>query len=83
VSRAEEEKRLREMLARRAQSVQCPYINECKQKVLKEEAEMLCKDLEITEEIVSLHVAGNHGWQVCKIYNEIRREKEGKLPREW
>ncbi len=67
----------------RVKPKKCPYIKFCDQKVLQEEVKLLCHDEEVTQESIRIHMGGRHTWELCKKYLEIKREKEGKLPREW
>jgi len=71
------------MMKKRAKPVDCPYKDTCTQKVLQGEAEFLCKDLETDRDAVMLHMNNRHGWEMCKVYQDKKREAEGKLPREW
>lgn len=79
----EEVKRLQEMMKKRAKPVDCPYRQTCQQKVLQDEAELMCKDQEISQDAIMVHMNGRHVWELCKIYHETKQNKEGRLPREW
>jgi len=79
----DQQKILKELMKKRVKPKKCPYIKTCDQKVLEMEAKLLCQDKEITQEAIQIHMSGKHVWELCKKYLEIKREKEGKLPREW
>ena len=76
-------KQLEEMMKKRVKSKECPLKGTCTQKVLKEEAELMCKDQEMSQEAAMIHVNGKHVWMLCKEYNDVLRNKEGRLPKNW
>jgi len=76
-------KQLEEMMKKRVKSQDCPYRKTCTQKVLKDEAELMCKDKEKSQEAVMIHMNGHHVWEMCKVFHDLKQEKEGKLPRDW
>lgn len=76
-------KELKEMMKKRAKPEDCPYLKTCTQKVLKQEAELMCKDQEITQEAIMVHMNGHHMWELCQVYHKAKQEREGKLPRDW
>jgi len=30
-----------------------------------------------------IHMNGHHVWEMCKVFHDLKQEKEGKLPRDW
>ncbi|RLG18196.1 hypothetical protein DRN75_02335 [Nanoarchaeota archaeon] len=76
-------KSLAEKLKKRVKPQDCPYLGTCDQIVLEEEFRVLCKDQEVSQNVVMLHAAGQHAWQVCPYFRELERKKKGKKPREW
>jgi hypothetical protein len=75
--------KLKELLKNRVKSVPCPYLKECQEKVLKEEVQAMCKDEEVVPDLAQVHAMGLHIWQRCPYWNKMKRDKEGKLPRDW
>jgi len=78
-----QQKKLEEMMKKRIKSINCPYKGSCAQKVLKEEAELMCKDQEKSQEAVMIHMNGRHVFELCQVFHETKQEKEGKLPKDW
>jgi len=76
-------KRLEEMMKKRVKPTNCPYKATCNQKMLKDEAEVMCKDQEKSQEAVMVHMQGRHIWEMCKVFRETEQERKGKLPRDW
>jgi len=79
----EQLKRLKELMKKRAKSKDCPYIKTCQKKVLKDEFVVYCKDKEVSQEIIQIHMAGKHTWEMCPEFIKEKRKREGKTPREW
>jgi len=79
----EQLKKLQEMMKKRAKPEDCPYLPVCEKKVLENEFQILCKDQEVSREIISLHITGRHAWELCEAFVKKKREKEGKRPKEW
>ena len=78
-----DQKQFKELWNKRVPPQDCPYIKDCTKRVLDEEALMVCKDREIVNEIVRIHMTKKHMWELCETFLQIKREKEGKLPKEW
>lgn len=76
-------KHLEEMMKKRVKSADCPYKESCTQRVLKDEAELMCRDQEKSQEAVMIHMNGRHVWEMCKVFHETKQEKEGKRPKDW
>lgn len=76
-------KHLEEMMKKRVKSKDCPYKKTCQQKVLKEEADLMCKDKEESQEAIMIHMNGRHVWEMCKVFRETKQVTEGKLPKDW
>ena len=80
---ADQMKKLQEMMKNKAKSIDCPYIKTCTNKVLKEEWEILCKDAEKIQEVAMLHMRQRHASEMCKVFQETKKEREGKHPKDW
>ena len=83
VSPKEQEKKMEEMMKHKATPCDCPLKASCTKKVLKDEADVLCKDAETSQEAMMYHLNQHHMWEACKTFRERKTEAEGKLPREW
>ena len=80
---ADQMKKMQEMIKNKAKPTDCPYIKTCTNKVLKEEWEILCKDAEKIQEVAMLHMQQRHASEMCRAYQEKKKEIEGKRPIEW
>lgn len=78
-------KRLKEMEKKRAKPIDCPYLSDCKEKMLLEVGQILCLDQEIGGRQGTgymMHMAGQHTWSKCKFYAERLRQEKGILPKD-
>ena len=76
-------KRLEELFKNRVKPKDCPLLKTCNRYVLREEWEAICKDREVIQDVIRIHMQGKHVWELCEAYLEEKRKKEGKLPRDW
>ena len=76
-------KRLEELLKNRVRPKDCPLLKTCNKYVLREEWEAMCKDQETFQDVIRIHMSGRHVWELCEVFQEEKRKKEGKLPRDW
>jgi len=76
-------KELEEMLKKKVKPAECPYRSICDHKVLSQEASLMCKDEEIVQEAIMIHMSGHHVWEACETFLEKKREKEGRFPKDW
>lgn len=79
----EQARKMKEAYDKRAQVIECPLLIDCTKKILENECILYCKDQEKTQDAVMLHVSGHHVWEVCPEYLNKKRDKEGKLPKEY
>lgn len=82
-SAEEQIKRMEEMMKKRVKPQDCPFLKSCQTKMMKEEWEIMCKDQEKIQEAMMAHAQQKHLWELCRTYQETKREKEGKKPVEW
>jgi ATP-dependent helicase YprA (DUF1998 family) len=78
-------KKLKEMMAKRVQSCDCPELSKkCSYKLLEaDEYTLLCKDVESNQQSMAIHMQQRHNWEVCPHYQEVTRSEKGKTPGEW
>ena len=76
-------KKLEELLKNRVKPKDCPLLKTCNRYVLREEWEAMCKDQEVFQDVIRIHMQGRHVWELCEAFQEEKRKKEGKLPRDW
>ena len=76
-------KKLEELFKNRVKPKDCPLLKTCKKYVLREEWEAMCKDQEVVQDVIRIHMQGRHVWELCGAYLEEKRKREGKLPKDW
>lgn len=85
ISNREAAKRLKQLEKKRAKSTDCPYLEECTEKMLPEVGQILCLDEEVGGNQgrgYMMHMAGQHTWNQCKFYAERLRQEKGVLPKD-
>jgi hypothetical protein len=79
----EQMKKMKEAYEKRTKPTECPHLSTCTKKVLENEVILYCKDQEKTQDAILLHVSGHHVFEICPEFLNKKREKEGKLPKEY
>ena len=79
----EQMKKMKEAYEKRVKPTECPLLQTCTKKVLENESILYCRDQEKTQDAILLHVSGHHVFEICPEFLNKKREKEGKLPKEY